>query len=371
MSTRSSKIEYMKCSNVLGPDETWDLVDGTRQDVLARTCKPKALELYLFLLKNATIEALPGQGLTAVFSCHCLRNLASAYGGSYDFISRTIAIMGALELVQHYHHTPSGTQIHLHLGPYQAPASLNKLNNLRTNKRFKLCQLANSTRKRYIYHYGDPGRATPASTMQQLKETCQQLLQGPMNRETITLLTDQVHTLASYVQQGDSPRQKGYSIPQTSKVCAYKGETGNAERETSIAKGDLDIQKGDSHRQKGYLAPEEDIPKGDSLAQKGYLAPEENTQKGDLPAQEGYFGAQKGRPVVEKGYLEEAFCAEKGYSPDSFEHKQGDSEAKRETQVTPVSIIDHNNLLSALLFAWLLYIKRLQPLLCVFANYVD
>ncbi|GER90477.1 hypothetical protein KDW_46390 [Dictyobacter vulcani] len=352
MSTKSKKREYKKYSAVLTSDPAWEQVDASRQDVLVRTCKAKALELYLFVLKHATIEYVTGQGMTAVFSCRCLRDLSGAECGSYDFIARTISIFGALGLAQHYHRTHSGTQLHLPLGPYQAPTSLAGLNNLMSQHRLKLCQLAASTRKRYIYHYGDPDNSSYPATIQQLKDTCQQLLQGQLTRETMQLLTAQINTLSSYVQD---PAATGYPHRPEQKIYADDASHGSSYRPTRVThpgeahalKGDLEwatpTEKGDSHQTQGDPERVTPIERGDSTGTKGDLPIQALIQKGDLPTQKGDLVVDKGRPEVTKGDLKSPLKTEKGDPSAVIEHEQGYSEDFKATRVTPVSIIDDNN----------------------------
>ena len=336
MPTGCPKREYKKCSAVLPIDAAWEQVDASRQDVLVRTCKARALELYLFVLKHASIEYVTGQGMTAVFSCRCLRDLSGAECGSYDFIARTISIFGALGLAQHYHRTPSGTRIHLPLGPYQAPTSLDGLNNLMSQHRLKLCRLAASTRKRYIYHYGDPENSSYPATIQQLKDTCQQLLQGQLTRETMQLLTAQINTLSSYFQD---PAAKGNPGRPEQKIYT------DHESHSSSCHPSRVTHTGDSHPIKGDLEWTIPTEKGDSAGTKGDLPVQALIPKGDLPTQKGDPVVDKGRPEVTKGDLKSPLNAEKGDPSDVLEHEQGYSEDFKATRVTPVSIIDDNNLL--------------------------
>ncbi|GCE24190.1 hypothetical protein [Dictyobacter kobayashii] len=338
------------------PDiDRWEQIDASRQGVLLNTCRPRAVELYKKLLNLATIEYSPEQGAVAVLVCPTIRALAQWLRGSYDVILRYISIFKALGLVQHFTSRKKGTHLYLPLGPYRPLTSFAALNNLILSRRYKLGQLADQAMRLYIKHYGDPERHIyPTTTIQQLKATCEQLLQGPLNQESIQLLHTHVASLVACFQD---PSQRG-------DLTALKGDPkGKAWHTCSYQTGDLETQKGDFYAMHSEeRAPIEDLnapgrsPQGDPSSQKGdpsasqaTSAPEEEGlchKKGDFYAakrrpvhKKGDFYTSKRRPIHKKGdfYVPK----EDFYAPPEL--KKETVVEKVETQVLSVSINDIGN----------------------------
>ncbi|GCE08196.1 hypothetical protein [Dictyobacter aurantiacus] len=321
-----------------GPDiDKWEQIDSSRREVLLKLCSSKVAALYKTLLSQASIEYNAEQGMVAVLTCSTIRALARALRKSYDFLLRCVSIFKALGLMHHVPNRNHGTRLSIPLGCYLPLSSLTTLNNLITGTRNKLSRLARQTKNLYIQHYGDPDpHHSYPSTIQQLKAACEQLLQGPLNQESIQLLYARVGTMVACFQNPAQPGDPSASMGDP--TTPIHQQHPQAQGDPSPSVGDLSTLNGRTGLPEGEDPSQQMGDSSTNIGDPSQQLGDSSTKMGDPSPQKGDFSIKMGDLYVPKQDF---------FSP--IELEEGKKGEKRETQVSPISIIDivdNNNIIN-------------------------
>ncbi|GCE08887.1 hypothetical protein [Dictyobacter aurantiacus] len=165
----------------------YERVDPSTLKVIATLFPSGGLEFLARLLQHATIKqaTLPGIGVreyVAVINARTLRALAKIIKWGYDTTHKYVSLFDALNLLSKVKDGKE-LKIVIHMGAYQAPKNLQRLDKLITKSRPKVQQFARNVKGRLLKHNLLSISPEPSDEAQAFSECDPQLQQkfyGPM-----------------------------------------------------------------------------------------------------------------------------------------------------------------------------------------------